>query len=131
MSDLLRPDFIFSFNKKRQWTKVFLWDVHPNTFERWDAGRWGYFQAEYFHPSVGLFGELHFVKSRLRIDTIYHELDHMRTEWIYANRLAWSTYTEEKFIKFMDQCMWSFLRELSKIEPKAKVWMKSIGDIHD
>lgn len=130
MSDIaLRPDFVFLFNKRRQWCKVYLWDVHPNTFNNWQGGRWGYFEKKYYHPAVGHFGDFHFVKDRLRIDTIYHELDHMRTEWIYANRLGWSTYTEEKFIAFMDAAAWSFLRELSKIQPEVRVWMYSLASL--
>lgn len=122
----MEDSFVFLFNKKRQSCRVFLWDVHPTTFQRWKSGRWGYFIPNYNHPSVGFFGEMHFVKSILRIDTIYHELDHMREEWIWANRLGRSTYTEERFIKFMDECIWSFLRGLQKVEPGTHVWMKSL-----
>lgn len=124
-----RPDFVFEFNRHRQWCKVFLWDVHPNTFANWKAGRWGYFQASYNHPAVGLFGEFHFVEKRLRIDTIKHEMDHMVHEWVWANRLGWSKHTEEKFICLSDIAFWSFLRCLSKIKPETKVWMKTLSEL--
>ena len=125
----VNPDFKVYFNKKRQWAEVFLWSVHPNTFQNWQSGRWGYWIAEYTNPLWGKFGSLHFVKSRLRTDTISHEIDHMRAEWVWINRNAWTGKNEEKLIEFKDDVYWRFLRELCKVEPRARVWMKTLSEL--
>lgn len=125
----MNPDFTLYFNKKRQWATVHLWSVHQNTFANWDFGRWGTFEAKWENPKSGLFGELHFLKSRLRVDTISHELDHLRAEWVWANRKAWTGRDEERFIEMGDELLGRFLRNLAKIEPKTKVWLTSLENL--
>ena len=125
----MNPSFRLYFNNKKSWTDVYLWSVHPNTFANWDAGRWGYWTKCEPDQKTGLFGELHFVKSRLRIDTIEHELNHLRQAWLRANLNAWTGRNEESVIEFGDRLLWGFLRALSREEPKARVWMKSLGDL--
>lgn len=125
----MEPNFRIRFNKNKQWAEVYLWDVHPATFYSWDAGRWGYWLPTWTSPVRDKFGELHFVRGRLRVDTIYHELEHMRQEWIWANRLAWSGKTEEPFIEMLDSLAWQFLRRLRRIEPRVSRWMKTIDEL--
>lgn len=125
----MNPSFLLYFNKRRQWATVHLWDVHPSTFAKWRFGRWGYFEAKWENPKSGFFGELHFVKSRLRVDTVVHELDHLRAEWIWANRLAWTGGKEESLVEMGDELLGRFLRELSKIEPKARRWFTPLGSL--
>lgn len=123
------PVFHLHFNRKRQWVAVYLWDVHPNTFERWDAGRWGYWLAEWTNCRSGHFGSLHFIRSRLRIDTISHEIDHWRQEWLWANRNAWTGRNEESCIEIKDRLLWRFLKELAKVEPKTRSWCKTLSEL--
>lgn len=112
----MRYDFRFHFQNKKQYSLVYLWDVHPTTFASWKGGYWGYFEkAVDALPSVGLFGELHFVRSRLRIDTIVHELDHLRTEWMWANGITITRKNEERMATFLDELVRNFLRELKKV----------------
>lgn len=99
-----------------QWVDVYVHDVHPTTFANWKAGYWGYFQATWQNPKRGLFGSLHFVKPRLRMDTIVHELDHVRTEWMLANGTTITRGTEERMASFLDELVRNFLRELKKAE---------------
>lgn len=121
--------FSFYFDKgKLLWIDVYLYDVHPNTFASWRAGRWAYWQPEDPCRS-GLFGSLHFIRSRLRLDTISHELDHVRQEWLWANRSAWTGKNEEAIVEVKDRLLWRFLRELAKIEPKTRVWMKTLSEL--
>jgi len=54
-------------------------------------------------PSNGAFGELHFVKSGIRFDTIAHELLHVIAEWLYANRSALISRNEEKMCRMQDE----------------------------
>ncbi len=117
----MENDFVFYFNRKKQWSKVYLWDVHQNTFANWRAGRWAYFLPVWENCKYGLFSELHFVKSRLRFDTISHELDHLRTEWMWANGITITRKNEEKMAEFLDLLTRNFLRELRKIDPKVKL----------
>ena len=113
--------FIFRFNNNRQWIKVFLWDIHPNTFENWGGGRWGYFQATYDNPRSGEFGELHFVKSRLRFDVVYHEIRHICVEWFWANGETVTRKNEERLISFEDKIAHKFRKALAKAEPEIKL----------
>lgn len=116
-------EFLIYFNRKKQFVKVFLWDVHPNTFQNWDAGRWGYFLATYENPKKGLFGEVHFVDSasrKLREDTVVHELDHLRTEWMWANGETITRKNEERMTEFLDQLVGRFYREYRKLKKKEK-----------
>lgn len=113
----MEKKFKFFFNKGRQYVEVFLWDVHPNTFERWKGGRWGYFIATYDNSKDGKFGELHFVKSRLRFDVVYHEVRHVCVEWMWANGETVTRKNEERLISFEDKIANSFRRALEKAEP--------------
>lgn len=117
----MEHNFIFRFNKNRQFVKVFLWDVHPNTFENWGGGRWSYFQPTYHDAKEGEFGELHFVRGRLRIDTIVHELDHIRTEWMWANGETITRKNEEKYASLLDEITRKFRKALEKSEPGIKL----------
>lgn len=117
----MEHSFIFRFNKNRQFVKVFLWDVHPTTFYRWKAGRWGYFLPTWKKHRIGEFGELHFVKRNLRIDTVVHELEHLRIEWIWSGGETITRRNEEKYTSFLDKLVRDFKRELRKSEPGIKL----------
>ncbi len=114
-------DFRFYFNKKKQFCEVSLWEVHPNTFARWGAGRWGYFLATYDQPRAGKFGELHFVEKRLRYDTITHELFHLAIEWVWSGGDVITRKNEEKYASFFDEITRNFVRELRKIRPGIRL----------
>lgn len=110
-------DFRVFFRKKSQYFDVYLWDVHPTTFSNWKAGRWGYFVATWEHPKREKFGEIHLVHSKsrtIRIDTVSHELDHLRQEWLWANRVAVGGRNEEWFCRFGDELTRKFWREYDK-----------------
>lgn len=109
------------FNRHRQWLEVTLWDVHPNTFARWKAGRWAYFLATWSDPKSGLFGELHFVTSRLRFDTVSHEIFHVLAEWMFANRDPLSPKNEEKYASLFDELSRKVVREIRKQYPKIRL----------
>lgn len=102
------------FNNKKQWLAVEIWDVHPTTFDRWNKTRWGYFQATWESPSSGEFGELHFVRSGIRFDTITHELIHVLAEWLYANRTSIISRNEERLAKMMDEIARKLEREFRR-----------------
>lgn len=102
------------FNRRKQWLEVELWDVHPNTFEKWGAGRWAYFQADWEYPDRGKFGELHFVRSRIRFDVIGHELFHVMAEWIHANRTGITSNNEERLASLFDEMCRKLEKELRK-----------------
>ena len=110
------PTFKIFFNKKRQWIDIYLWDVHPNTFANWKAGRWGYFIAKWENPKLGIFGEIHLVKSRVREDVVVHELFHALTEWMWANRISMQSSNEERLVSFLDKLVGDFYREYRKIK---------------
>lgn len=96
---------------------MFLWDVHPTTFSNWKAGRWGYFVATWKHPKRDKFGEIHLVNSRtrkVRIDTVSHELDYLRLEWIFANRVGLGVRNEEWFCRFGDELTRKFWLEYER-----------------
>lgn len=116
----MKPTFRFhvKYKKSEYWIKVFLHEVHPTTFARWKNGYWGYFILS---EEEGYFGELHFVKSRLRFDTIVHEIDHARTELMWSNGFTITRKNEESMATLLDQMVRNFLRELRKIEPKVKL----------
>ena len=111
-------DFKFLFNKKRQFCEVYLWDIHPNTFSNWNAGRWAYFEATYDSPRSGRFGELHFVKNRLRYDVVNHELFHLFAEWVWAGGDTVTRRNEEKYATFFDEISRRFIQELRKFDKR-------------
>lgn len=117
------PDFTFYFkyNKRRkevQWINVFMWDVHPTTFERWGGGRWCYFEPKWVNTREGLFGEWHMVKSRIRFDGIIHEFVHLATELMWINGETITRRNEERMCELSDRIAGSFRRGLRKAEPK-------------
>lgn len=114
-------DFVVHFNKRRQFFEVYLWAVHPDTFANWGGGRWGYWQNVRESDRTGKFGEVHFVKGRLRFDTIVHELDHIRTDWMWSRGETITRKNEERYAKFLDEIAGRFIRELRKIEPRIKL----------
>jgi hypothetical protein len=95
-------------------------DVHPTTFYNWGAGRWAFFIAKWENPKIGLFGEVHFVKSRIREDTVAHELDHARTEYMYANGFTITRQNEERMAIFLDNLVGGFYRQYNKRIKKVK-----------
>ena len=109
-------NFKFYFNKRKQWSIVYLHDVHPTTFASWKSGYWAYFQASYDNPRSGMFGELHFVKSRLRYDVVNHELFHLLTEWVWSGGDTITRRNEEKYASFFDEITRRFIRELRKFD---------------
>lgn len=111
-------EFLIYFNKKKQFIKVILWDVHPNTFANWKAGRWGYFIAKWENPKIGFFGEIHLVKSRVRVDLVAHELFHALVEWMWANREPISNRSEERYASLMDELIREFYRGYDRLEKK-------------
>lgn len=109
------PEFTIFFNKKKQWIDVYIHDVHPATFSNWGAGRWAFFQSKWENPKAGLFGEVHFVKSRIREDTVVHEFDHARTEYMYANGFTITRQNEERMAILLDKFVGEFYRKYNKI----------------
>jgi hypothetical protein len=114
-------DFWFSFNRYRQFVEVYLWDVHPTTFDNWGGGRWGYWHPVRENVRRGKFGELHFVKSRLRFDTVVHEIDHLRTDWMWCRGETITRKNEERMATILDEIVRRFVRELRKKEPGIKL----------
>jgi hypothetical protein len=109
-------EFTVYFNKKRQWITVHLWDVNPNTFQNWKAGRWGYFIAKWDNPRIGLFGEVHLVKSRVREDLVVHEMFHVLCEIMWSNRDSITGRNEEKYCEILDQLVGNFYKEYRKLK---------------
>ena len=91
----MQPDFQVYFHRKQQWLDVYIEDVTPETFARHDGGRWAYFSYTRPHTRTGLFGDLHFVKSRLRQDVVAHELLHVLLQLIESRNGALNERTEE------------------------------------
>ena len=114
-------DFSIYFNRRKQWIDVFLQDVHPNTFHRRKNGRWAYFQATWTNRRRGKFGELHFVRSRLRFDTIAHEIHHAIVEWYWARGSVIDRNNEEASATLTDELNRKFIRELRKVYPKVRL----------
>jgi len=111
--------FIFYFNKGRQWCEVFLHDVTPAKFYRYAKTRWGFYWG--YNPAKcrkiykGFFGELHFVASRVTLDTVAHEIDHLRWDWIRARRIIPSPRNEERLACLLDEMTRNFWREYNKV----------------
>jgi hypothetical protein len=107
-------NFTIRFNKGRQWITVQVWDVHPITFKNWGGGRWAYFDPTFENPKVGLFGELHLVKSGIREDTLAHELLHVVLGWCFANWIIPTPRNEEKLCEFIDELTRKFWKGYRK-----------------
>lgn len=107
--------FRVRFNR-RQWLDVFIHDVSVDTFVRRNGTRWGYYQAaEERQNKAGKFGEIHIVSGRVTPDTVAHELDHARWDWIFSNDITPSTRNEERLCKLLDEMTRNFWREYSKL----------------
>lgn len=102
------------FNRRKQWLDVYIKDVHPNTFERWDGGRWAYFVPAWESPRSGKFGEIGMVSSRVRTDSIVHEMFHVLCEWMWANRTAVTSGNEETLAAMLDELVRNFERQYKK-----------------
>lgn len=114
------PTFRIYFNKHKQWIDVYLDKVHPNTFANRKGGRWGWFLGTSEHPKRGILGEIHLVESRVRPDSVAHELDHARTEWMLINGTTITRSTEERMASFLDELTRKFWREFKKYQEKIK-----------
>lgn len=112
------PSFRIYFRRKRQWIDVYLHDVHPNTFANRKGGRWGYFVATWTDCRNGVLGEIHLVESRVRIDSVVHELDHARTEWMLAGGTTITRSTEERMATLLDELARKFYQEYEKYKEK-------------
>jgi hypothetical protein len=106
------------FRRKRQFFDVYLHNTTPATFNRRGGGHWGYFVPRWTNPKVGLFGEIHLVQSRVRHDSVLHELDHLRCAWLFGNRVSLSTRNEEWFCRFGDEIIRNFYREFENTGEK-------------
>ena len=106
------------FNHNRQFFKVYLHDVSPITFKRKGGGRWGYWLTTCENPRRGLFGELHLVKSRVRPDTVSHELDHLRCAWMFKKFIIVTPKNEEWFCTMGDELHRKFWREYGKYQER-------------
>lgn len=105
------------FRRKRYFYDVCIHDTHPSTFERKGGGRWGYFKASGEWPiRVGFVGEIHLVASRVRVDSVSHELDHLRCSFLRRNGIVLNTRNEEWYCKFGDELIRNFYREYRKLE---------------
>ena len=109
------PTFKVYFNRHKQWVSVYLWDVTPQTFSNWKAGRWGYFLAKWENPKLGFLGEVHLVKWRIREDLVIHELLHVAVEWMWANGFTITRSNEERMITFIDGLVGKFYKEFRKL----------------
>jgi len=117
----MEHDFKVHFNRRRQYFEVYLHNVHPRTFKRRGGGVWAYWDNVRDSPRRGKFGEVHFVRSRLRFDTIVHELDHIRTDWMWSRGETITRKNEERYATFLDEIVRRFIRELRRIDPKVKL----------
>lgn len=120
----MQPNFTVFFRKRKQFFDVFLDEVTPTTFKRRGGGRWGFFLAGWDHPRKGYFGEIHIVKTRVRVDVVQHELDHLRFEWVEANGVELSRRNEEWYCLFGDELIRNFYREYRKYECSTKLQSK-------
>lgn len=117
-------EFRINFHRGRgfekQWIKIIIWDVHPNTFQNWGGGRWAYFEPKWDSPKSGFFGELHLVESGIREDTVVHELLHVVLGWCFANWIIPTPKNEEKICEFMDELTRKFYFRYKKLVRKEK-----------
>ena len=107
-------DFRVYFNKHEQFFDVFLHDVTPITFQRRKGGRWGYFIRNGKYKRRGKFGEIHLVKSRVRVDGVAHELDHLRMAWYFCKWIVITPNNEERFCTFGDELTRKFWKAYEK-----------------
>lgn len=119
LSDLAYRSFRVYFNHRSQWFDVYLYDVSPETFQRRDAGRWGFFDRTDNEQPIaenkrsGKFGELHLIDShirQLRSDTVAHELMHLLFEWLRVKNVVVTTRNEEAICNRYDELVRNFWR---------------------
>ncbi len=108
------------FRRRKQFFNVYLYNTTAKTFQRYGGGRWGYFVPRWEHSKRGWFGDIHIIESRVRVDVVQHELDHLRLEWIFANEINLSTYNEEWFCKFGDELIRNFYKAYEKKNRRHK-----------
>jgi len=116
----MEQSFTVYFRKRSQWFNVYLHETSHETFKRKGGGRWGYFIPRWENSKSGWFGDIHLVSSRVRVDSVSHELDHLRCEWLFANRIGLGTRNEEWFCKFGDELIRNFYREYDKFTIKKR-----------
>ena len=110
------PDFKLYFAKRQQWVDVYLHDVTPGTFDRRGGGRWAYYEPTSGRTRSGLFGELHIVSSRVRVDVVAHELIHVLCDIMRLRGMNWTDRSEERIASLYDALVSAFWREYRKIE---------------
>jgi hypothetical protein len=74
--------------------------------------------ATWENPKQGEFGELHFVRSGIRADTLAHEMIHILAEWTLANRDPLCPKSEERLATMCDEITRKFVLELRKLKIK-------------
>lgn len=102
------------FNRKKQYFLVSLEEVSQTTFDRKGGGRWGYFIETWTSPYKGEFGRIHLVASKVRPDTIAHELLHLWIAWIKARDVAITSRNEERLVLQFDELTRHFWKEYGK-----------------
>lgn len=107
-------NFRIYFDRRRRWVCVYLHDVAPQTFERRGGGRWAYFEPAAERGRYGVLGELHFVSSRVRPDTVAHELIHVLADWMREKGMTFSERSEERIAVMYDELTRNFWREYGK-----------------
>lgn len=111
----MKHDFKIYFRNKKQWIEVYLEDVSPKTFKKHGGGRWGYFLPTWEHEKDGIFGEIHFVKSSIRLDTVAHEVFHAVNEWAWSNGEVVTRKNEEFYAKLDDEIFRKIELKLKKL----------------
>ena len=111
----MNHDFKVYFNNRKQWIDVYIEDVSPETFNAKGGGRWGYFIATWDNPTSGVFGEIHLVKSKLRLDTVAHEVFHAVVERAWANGVVIVRRNEETYAKLCDKLFRGIETKLKKL----------------
>lgn len=115
----MKPAFRICLNpkygkKRRLWVDVYLRDVLPSTFYSWGGGWWAYYSYNKDRGRYGKFGELHFVKSRVREDVVAHELIHLLGDYLRSRGTGINVYNEESIAIMFDHWVRTFWREFRK-----------------
>lgn len=116
--------FRVPFNERKQYYEVHLHDVSPEVFAEWADTRWGFYWG--YNPAKnrriysGFFGEIHFVSSRITHDSVVHEVDHLRWDWIRVRHITPSPRNEERLTSLLDELVRGFWREYAKIKKSKK-----------
>lgn len=94
---------------------MFLWDVHQTTFHSWGGGNWAYYENSPTRNHKGHFGDMHFVKSRVRVDVFDHEKMHLVGDILRSKNRVWTVYNEEWIAVLSDGLTRRFWREYKKL----------------